>query len=203
MLCAAGASSSARQLLAAPLDGREPIAVFIANGEARTGFRGSDRELARWAFDAWMRTAGDGLRLVHRSEAEAIVRLYWAGPNDGQYGEMRSLRIGGRRGAEVFVRPDMAGLGDDIAARAAKDPLLRDAIVYLTCLHELGHAFGLVHTRNFDDVMYFFGHGGDIPEYFGRYRARLTSRADIRAVSGLSSSDERVIRSLYPSSVRP
>ena len=203
LIASGAAAAAARQLLAAPLDGREPIAVFIANGEPRSGFRGSDRELARWAFDAWMRTAGEGLRLVHRSEAEAIVRLYWAGPNDGQYGEMRSLMIGGRRGAEVFVRPDMAGLGDDIAARAAKDALLRDTVVYLTCLHELGHAFGLVHTRNFDDVMYFFGHGGDILEYFGRYRARLQSRADIRSTSGLSSSDARVIRSLYPSPARP
>jgi hypothetical protein len=197
------ASADARQLLAAPLDGREPIPVFIANGDARTGFRGSDRELARWAFDAWMRTAGNGLRLVDRSESESLVRLYWAGPNDGQYGEMRSLMVNGRRGAEVFVRPDMAGLGDNIAVRARKDPLLRETIVYLTCLHELGHAFGLVHTRNFDDVMYFFGYGGDILEYFGRYRARLRSRTDIAAASGLSSSDERVIRSLYPPPAHP
>ena len=80
---------------------------------------------------------------------------------------MRSVTVGGRRGAEVFVRPDMTALGDDISGRARQDPLLRETIVYLTCLHELGHAFGLVHTRNFDDVMFFFGYGGDIAEYFG------------------------------------
>ena len=203
MACLAVEPADARQLLAAPLDGREPIPVFIAKGETRTGFRGSDRELAEWAFSAWMRTAGDGLRLVFRPEAEALVRLYWAGPTDGQYGEMRSLTVGGRRGAEVFVRPDMAGLGDEIAARAAKDPLFREAIVYLTCLHELGHAFGLVHTRNFDDVMYFFGYGGDVVEYFARYRTQLKSRDDIRQVSGLSPSDARVIRSLYRAPARP
>jgi len=172
--------------------------VFIADGEGRTGFRSSDRELARWALDAWQRTAGDGLRLVTRPEAEALVRLYWAGPNEGQYGEMRSVTVGGRRGAEVFVRPDMTALGDDISARARRDPLLRETIVYLTCLHELGHAFGLVHTRNVDDVMYFFGYGGDIAEYFGRYRTRLRSRNDIASTSGLSVSDERAIRSFYP-----
>lgn len=151
-----------RQLLGAPLDGREPIPVFIADGNGRAGFRSSDRQLARWALDAWRRTAGDGLRLVDRPEPDALVRLYWAGPHEGQYGEMRSVSVGGRRGAEVFVRPDMTALGDDISVRARRDPLLRETIVYLTCLHELGHAFGLVHTRNFDDVMYFFGYGGDI-----------------------------------------
>ena len=191
--------ADARQLLGAPLDGREPIPVYVADGDGRTGFRSSDRQLARWALDAWQRTAGDGLRLVHRPEPDALVRLYWAGPHEGQYGEMRSVSVGGRRGAEVFVRPDMTALGDDMSAHARRDPLLRETIVYLTCLHELGHAFGLVHTRNFDDVMYFFGYGGDIAEYFGRYRVRLRSRDDIASASGLSTSDERAIRSLYPS----
>jgi len=194
---------SAWQLLGAPLDAREPITVFIADGDARSGFRSSDRQLARWAFDAWHRTAGDGLRLVNRPEPDALVRLYWAGPSDGQYGEMRSVTVAGRRGAEVFVRPEMTALGDEISGRARRDPLLRETIVYLTCLHELGHAFGLVHTRNFDDVMYFFGYGGDIAEYFGRYRARLRSRNDIASTSGLSAADERVIRSLYPPIPRP
>jgi hypothetical protein len=190
-------------LLGAPLDGREPIPVHIGDGDQRIGFRSSDGQLARWAFDAWQRSAGAGLRLMFRPEAEALVRLRWAGPSDGQYGEMRSIAINGRRGAEVFVRPDMAGLGDDITARTRQDPLLRETIVYLTCLHELGHAFGLVHTRNFDDVMYFFGYGGDVGEYFGRYRARLQSRNDIASTSGLSPADLRAIRSLYPPPTRP
>ena len=197
-LVSASDSLQARQLLGAPLDGREPIPVFVANGDARSGFRSSDRQLARWAVEAWERAAGDGLRLVERPAAEALIRLHWAGPNDGQYGEMRSMMVGSRRGAEVFVRPDMNALGDDIASRTRRDPLLRDTIVYLTCLHELGHAFGLVHTRNVEVVMYFFGYGGDIAEYFGRYRERLRSRDDIASTDGLSPSDRRSIRSLYP-----
>ena len=59
--------------------------------------------------------------------------------------------------------------------RARLDALFRDTIVYLTCLHELGHALGLAHTADFADVMYFFGFGGDITEFFGRYRRTLRS----------------------------
>jgi len=66
------------------------------------------------------------------------------GPSGGEYGEMRSLIVGGQRGAAVFIRPDVESLGQEIARRARRDMLLRDSIVYLTCLHELGHAPGLV-----------------------------------------------------------
>jgi len=56
-------------------------------------------------------------------------------------------------------------------------------------LHESGHALGLAHTANFDDIMYSFQYGGDITEYFARYRRKLASRDDIRKNSGLSTSD--------------
>src|SRR5204863_2403796 len=85
----------------------------------------------------------------------AVVRLYWAESNEGQYGEMRPLIVGGRRGAAVYIRPDTDSLGEDIARRARADALLRDSIVYLTCVHELGHALGLTHTSDFRDIMYF------------------------------------------------
>jgi hypothetical protein len=37
--------------------------------------------------------------------------------------------------------------------------------------------------------MYSFQYGGDIPEYFGRYRRKLTNREDIRKFSGISDAD--------------
>jgi predicted Zn-dependent protease len=67
---------------------------------------------------------------------------------------------------------------------------LRDSIVYLTCLHETGHALGLPHTAAFDDIMYSFQYGGDIPEYFARYRRKLHTRRDIQKNSGLSEADQ-------------
>jgi len=125
------------------------------------------------------------------------VRVHFVEPSFGQYGEMRPLLVRGRRGAAVYIRPDTNALGEDIAARAKADPLVRETIVYLTCLHELGHALGLEHTAAYADIMFFFGYGGDIPGFFNRYRTQLSTRADIAHVAGLSADDIRRVRALY------
>ncbi len=181
-----------------PLDATGRITYFIGDGTRGTEYRPADRDLATWALRAWERALEGRLRFEEAAESAALIRVRWVPASAGQYGEMRSLMVNGRRGAEVFIRPDVTALGPDIAGAAGRDPLLRDTIVYLTCLHELGHALGLGHTASYDDIMYFFGFGGDIPGYFGRYRAQLRARDDIPRVSGLSPADVASIRARYP-----
>ena len=159
---------------------------------------GGDAELAEWALKAWESSSGGSLRMVRSPSREAAqLRVIWVTGRDGLYGEARPIIVNGKRGAELYVRPEMDGLGAQIEAAARKDPLLRDAIVYLTCLHESGHGLGFPHTAGFDDIMYSFGYGGDIGEYFGRFRRKLTGRADIRKTSGLSPADVETLRRLF------
>jgi len=200
LLVLTAADGSAWAQVLAPLDpfdgGR--VTFYIETPPTDAHSRPADEELARWALESWQRALGGALTFVPSvDEDSALVRVYWAPAAGGQYGEMRPLDVDGRRGAAVFIRPDMDALGSGIATRARLDALFRDTIVYLTCLHELGHALGLAHTDDFADVMYFFGFGGDIREYFDRYRRLVRERNDIRSASGLSAGDVRQLQELY------
>jgi hypothetical protein len=140
-----------------------------------------DEDLARWAFEAWQTSSAGRLHLVETKDRDkALIRLVWATEEQGLYGETVPLQVGTRRGSQIYVHDTVEGIKDD---------LLRATIVYLTCLHESGHALGLPHTAEFADIMYSFQYGGDIPEYFGRYRRKLATKEDIRKNSGISSAD--------------
>jgi hypothetical protein len=145
-----------------------------------TGCIASDVELASWALQAWEQASGGRLRLVKSDREHARLRLVWALPTEGLYGETVPIMVGSQRGSQINIRIEDGG---------TPDPLMRATVVYLTCLHESGHALGLAHTRGFADIMYSFQYGGDIPEYFGRYRRRLTVREDIKKNPGLSADD--------------
>ena len=150
-----------------------------------------DPELAQWALEAWQAASNGTLRLERSPKIEtAHIRVYWASGTSGLYGEARPIVVDGVAGAEVYVLPAIARSDD-------RDSLLRDAIVYLTCLHETGHALGLPHTARFADIMYSFQYGGDITEYFARYRRQLAARADIRKHSGISEADRKQLLEIW------
>ena len=156
-----------------------------------TTCKADDPQLAQWALEAWAKASGGKLHLEKSADRQhAHIRVQWASANQGLYGEARPIEVDGVQGAEVYVLPDLSGMTRDIAQATRLDGLLRDAIVYLTCLHETGHALGLPHTGAFADIMYTFTYGGDIPEYFGRYRRLLGTRADIPKHSGISAADQ-------------
>src|SRR3982751_1624797 len=68
------------------LDAAGPIGYFIADGTGHAGFRAGDRQLAEWAVEAWQRSAAGRVHFEPSAESTAIVRVYWAEPNEGQYG---------------------------------------------------------------------------------------------------------------------
>ncbi len=146
-----------------------------------TGCEPGDLDLARWALQSWQKASQGKLHFVEtKNESSALFRFVWASPEGGLFGETVPIDVSGKPGARIFIVNQTQGLTDH---------LLRDTIVYLTCLHESGHALGLSHTDQFADIMYYFGYGGDINEYFGRYRRKLSTRDDIRNNSGLSPAD--------------
>jgi hypothetical protein len=156
----------------------EPCSVMT------TGCQASDMDLARWALTAWEKASEGKVHFVEtRQRADARFRVRWADQDSGLFGEAVTILVNGRRGSELHIQLPPPN----------RDPLLRDTIVYLTCLHESGHALGLPHTRGFADIMYNFQFGGDLDEYFNRYRRLLSKREDIREHPGMSDADRAVL----------
>jgi hypothetical protein len=149
-------------------------------------------QLVERALKTWTAASGGAFSLQRTFvTGDAGIRIYFNGAG-GNYGETRP-HIDARGlidAAEVNIAAD---------APIEVDPLTRGIVVYLTALHELGHALGLEHTRNFDDIMYLFRQPGDGPRYFGNYRRLLQSADDIGTAraTGLSAYDVESLRTLY------
>jgi hypothetical protein len=150
-------------------------------------------QLVERAMRTWT-TAAEGAFTLRRTfiTREAGIRVFFNGAG-GNYGETRphvDRATGLIDEAEVAIAAD---------APIQVEPLTRDIIVYLTALHEFGHALGLEHTANFDDIMYLFRQPGDGPRYFGNYRRLLRTGDDIgtATATGLSAYDVGALRRLY------
>ena len=133
--------------------------------------------------------AADGRFVLEKTAADktAAVRVHFMSA-DYRYG-VTAPRVDRQTG--LIVRAEVA-----IAADAGRSPLERRIIVYLTALHELGHALGLEHTGDNTSIMYLFHLPDDGSRFFGAYQQRLRSGDDIGS-AGFFSLSGRWGRSQY------
>ncbi len=150
----------------------------------------AEADLAHASMRHWQNASAGALILQPASNSDAAtLRFRWITPRSrGLYGQSVAREQNGRRVFELVINPALA-------ARES-DPLLAATILFLTCVHEAGHALGLEHTSNFADIMYSFQYGGDLEEYFARYRRKLQSRRDIQRQSPLSPGDVQQLLSV-------
>src|SRR5580658_7717134 len=71
---------------------------------SETGCIPGDVDLARWALAAWDQASGGRLHLVESDREHARIRLVWALPTEGLYGETVPFIEHGQRGSQINIR---------------------------------------------------------------------------------------------------
>jgi hypothetical protein len=153
--------------------------------------RERNRELVRRALLNWQEASAGRLRFEESQEFEpAALRVFFAGsfPDFGTANPQVDAESGEIRRADVIVVADPMG-----------DRLQRDLVVYLTALHELGHALGLAHSDRRGEIMYGFHGPEDAAWTFENYRGKLSSLEDIGSAraSGITEADRQALAALY------
>lgn len=192
-LLAAGVAAPAAIGGTAPA--RWPAGRAVPFWVQKEGARERNRELVRLALVNWQEASGGLLRFEESEEflAEGF-RIFFAGhfPDFGTARAVVDPETGEIRRADVIVVADPMG-----------DRIQRDLVVYLTALHELGHALGLRHSEQRGEIMYGFHGPSDAEWTFRAYRRKLRSLEDIGSAgaSGITGADRQAIRALYAAKV--
>jgi|SRR5262249_13478580 len=163
------------------------VAVWVDASQAPAGATA----LVERAMKNWSDASGGRLTLVRApTRADASIRIFFVSSNS-LYGEA-APRVDPRTG--FIAQADVA-----INSAVPDDPLDARIIVYLTALHELGHAIGLPHSDTFSAIMYRFRRPDDGERYFGAYRKKIRIADDVGSTSatGLDPEDTATLRRLY------
>jgi hypothetical protein len=143
------------------------------------------------ALRTWTDAAAGRFALQMTPARDASIRFHFTPTGDGLYGGTAPV-VDPRSG--VMLRADIM-----VTTAPDLDALGRSIVIYLTSLHELGHALGLDHTEDAATIMYRFKEPEDAPRYFAEYRTRIRSVEDIgtAGATGLSSADIAALAALY------
>jgi hypothetical protein len=143
------------------------------------------------ALKTWTDAAAGRITLQMTPAKDASIRFHFTPTGDGLYGGTAPV-ADPRTG--VMLRADIM-----VTTAPELDALGRSIVIYLTSLHELGHALGLEHTEDATTIMYRFKEPEDAPRYFADYRTRIRSIEDIGTTraTGLSSADIAALTALY------
>lgn len=135
-------------------DSRMPLKVYIEKPPADLeGYKESYTNSLRQSFYDWSKAASNRVRFIFvPNERTADIRCYWT--NDPRYlgdgaeaGETRMKSLGHvMASADVYLRAKEESGGFPYT----------DTAVKATCLHEIGHALGIVgHSLSVSDIMFF------------------------------------------------
>lgn len=163
------------------------VAVYIDPAHAPLG---GERLVGR-ALEVWTTAAQGRVELRRVTSREAAAVLVRFASNETDFGETLPLadsRTGLLVRAEVTLANDLRG-----------DRLSQQVALYLTALHEIGHALGLAHQPDFASIMYRFRSPADGERFFNRYRVKLKSADAIGtpAATGLADGDIQALQALY------
>jgi tetratricopeptide (TPR) repeat protein len=136
---------------------RLPLKIYVANGEGVPGHRDVFARFVPRALDAWSDGSGNKLNYVMVPKVEdSDIDIVWTDQKLIAGTDQPWMKVAGLTNYDQ----DRKGLKHATIQVSTVDPYegkrpLEDGECAQVCLHEMGHALGLDHSRAAKDVMYY------------------------------------------------